>query len=247
MTNRNRRVRRVKCRNNKNKFVFTKDLKLIEPYADYDICIENYFSRFGPNDIILYNKNIGFALIQHKDFCPKDILNDAYCLDYIYIIENYRGRVHGKRLMNLVLKHFQIIINTLNDSLGFFEHIRKDLGLERINTGMPFGTSFISTNLDINREPVVKNCLGGCGLIYSDYKRYVCGDCYLEFARYNIDMRLIKLNDALRTKLNKQQPAIIAQMTNKHILEMAYNSNDIEYRKTILSTLLEKMNKLSIT
>ena len=60
-------------------------------------------------------------------------------------------------------------------------------------------------------------------------------------------MRLIKLNDALRTKLNKQQPAIIAQMTNKHILEMAYNSNDIEYRKTILSTLLEKMNKLSIT
>ena len=162
MTNRNRRVRRVKCRNNKNKFVFTKDLKLIEAYADYDICIENYISRIGPNDIILYNKNIGFALIQHKYFCPIDILNDAYCLDYIHINEIYRGRGHGKRLMNLILKHFQKIINTLNDSLGFFEHISKDLGLERINTGMPFGTSFISTNLDINREPVVKNCLGGC-------------------------------------------------------------------------------------
>ena len=50
------------------------------------MCIENFISRFKPNDVILYNKNIGFALINHKDFCPIDILNDPYCLDYIYIL-----------------------------------------------------------------------------------------------------------------------------------------------------------------
>ena len=67
MPNRSRRVRRVKRinnDNNKDKFVFTKDSNLIKPYAYYHICIENFISRFGPNDIILYNKNIGFALIQ---------------------------------------------------------------------------------------------------------------------------------------------------------------------------------------
>ena len=114
------------------------------------MCIENYISRFKPNDVILYNKNIGFALIKHKDFCPIDILNDPYCLDYIYIKEIYRGKGHGRRLMNLILRHFQIIIHSLDDSLGFFEHLSKDLGLEKINRDIPFGTTFISTNLHIN-------------------------------------------------------------------------------------------------
>ena len=125
MPNRNRRA------NHKDRFIFTTDLRLIKPYVDYDLCIGNYISRFKANDVILYNKNIGFALINHKDFCPIDILNDPYCLDYIYINEDYRAKGHGRRLMNLILKHFQIIIHSLDDSLGFFEHINKDLGLQK--------------------------------------------------------------------------------------------------------------------
>ena len=110
---------------------------------------------------------------------------------------------------------------------------------------MPFGTSFISTNLNINRKPIVNKCLGGCGLKYTDYKRYVCGDCYLEFARYNIDMQLIKLNDGLRSKLNKQQPAIITQMSLNHISLLTRMSTD--YQDRFLAHILEKMNKQSIT
>ena len=213
MTNRTKQVRRVNCRNNnKDGFLFTNNLSLIEPYVKYHICIENYISRFRPNDVILYNKNIGFALIQYKDFCPINILDDPYCLDFIYSNSNQRGKCHGRRLINLILKHFQIVIHTLDDSLGFFEHISKDFALEKINTNTPFGVSFISSKLDINREPVVNNCLGGCGLKYSGYNRYVCSDCYMRFMRQNIDMRLVKLNDTLRSKLRKQyQPSIFTQ------------------------------------
>ena len=95
------------------------------------------------------------------------------------------------------------MLHTLDDSLGFFERIKKDLGLEKVNTGMPFGISFISSNLDINREPVVNNCLGGCGLKYSRFITYVCSECYMRFARQNFDMRLIKLNGTLRSKFKK--------------------------------------------
>ena len=201
MPNRSRRVGQFKRRyNNKDRFIFTNDLNLIKPYADYHICIENYISRFGSNDIILYNKIIGFALIQYKDFCPINILDDPYCLDFIYINENEKGKGHERRIMNFILKHFQRVLHTLDDSLGFFEQISNDLGLEKINTGMPFGISFISSNLDINQEPVVNNCLGGCGLKYSVYNRYVCSDCYMRFARQNIDMRLIKLKNSLKSK-----------------------------------------------
>ena len=119
MPNRSRRVRRFKPRNNKDKFVFTNDLNLIKPYVDYQICIENFISRFGSNDFILYNKNIGFALIQYKDFCPINILEDPYCLDFIYINENQRRKGHGRRIMKLILNHFQIVLHTLDDSLGF--------------------------------------------------------------------------------------------------------------------------------
>ena len=177
MPNRTRRFRPVKRRkinNNKDDFIFTRILNLIKPYVNYDICIEKFISRFGPNDIIIFNKNIGFALIQYKDFCPRNILDDPYCLDFFYINENQRGKGHGKRLMKLILNHFQIVLHNLDGSLGFFEEISKKFGLEKLNTGMPFGISFISSNLDINREPVVNNCLGGCGLKYSGYNRYVC-------------------------------------------------------------------------
>ena len=117
------RTRRDKRRSNKGKFVLTNDLNLIKTYADYDICIVNFNSRDGPNDVILYNKRFGFALIQYKDFCPINIQDDPYCLDFIYINENQRGESHGKRLMNFILKYFQIVIHALDSSLGFFEHI----------------------------------------------------------------------------------------------------------------------------
>ena len=234
MPNRNKRAR------DKDRFIFSTDLRLIKQYADYDICIENYISRFKPNDVILYNKNIGFALIKHRDFCPIDILNDPYCLEFIYIHENYRGKGHGRRLMNLILKHFQIIIHILDNSLGFFEHISKDLGLEKINRDILFGTTFISTNLYINREPIVNHCIGGCGLVYTGYKRYVCYNCYPEFAKYNIDMQLIKLNDNLRSKLNKPQPAIITQVSLRQLARLSR-----EYQDSFLEYILKQMNNHS--
>ena len=129
--------------------------------------------------------------------------------------------------MKLILSHFQIVIHALESSLGFFERLSKDLGLEKINTGMPFGVSFFSSNLDINREPVVNNCLGGCGLKYSGYNRFVCSDCYMTFARQSIDMGLVKLNDSLRSKLKKHyQPSIITQISECCFLEMTYAGNE---------------------
>ena len=68
MPNRNKRAR------DKDRFIFTTDLRLIKPYVDYHMCIENYISRFKANDVILFNKNIGFALINYRDYCPIDIL-----------------------------------------------------------------------------------------------------------------------------------------------------------------------------
>ena len=244
MPNRTRRVRRVKRRNNnKDSFIFTNNLNLIKPYAEYDVCIKNFISRFGPNDIILYNKNIGFSLIQYKDFCPINILDDPYCLDFIYINENQRGKGHGKRLMNLFLKHFQIVLHTLDDSLGFFEHISKDLDLEKINTGVPFCFSFISSNLDINREPVVNNCLGRCGLKYTGYNRYVCSECHMRFIRQNIDITLVKLNDTLRSKLKKHyQPSIFTQNSRNRFLEMAYTGDGRDFKNLFITALLEELS-----
>ena len=120
--------------------------------------------------------------------------------------------------MNLILKHFQIIIHSLDESLGFFEHLSKDLGLEKINSTIPFGVTFISTNLNINRGPIVNNCIGSCGQVFSGYKRCVCANCYLDFAKYNIDFKLIKLNNYLRTKINVIQPSIIFLNTGKSLL-----------------------------
>ena len=91
---------------------------------------------------------------------------------FIYINENQRGRGHGRRLMKLILNHFQIVIHALDDSLGFFEHISEDLGLEKINTGLHFGNTFTSSNLNVNRQPKVNTCIGGCGLKYKGYKRH---------------------------------------------------------------------------
>ena len=228
----------------KDRFIFTNDLRLIKPYASYDDCIEEYISIFKVNDVIIYNKNIGFALIKYKDFCPINILNDPYYLGYIYINENYRGKGHGRRLMNLILKHFQITLHSLDESLGFFEHISKDLGLEKINTNIPTAQPFISTNLDTNRVPIINNCIGGCKLTYSGYKRHVCADCYIEFAKYNINPKLIKLNDSVRSKLNVIQPSIIFSNTGKSFLEILENNNDIHYHITDYEKLVMWLSQL---
>ena len=102
------------------------------------------------------------------------------------------------------------MIHKLGDSLGFFERISKDLGLEKINTGLPFGVSFISSNLNIHRQPLVNKCLGGCGLKFSRYKRYACHKCSMRFMIANTNMELIKLNKDLRFILKKiYQPTVI--------------------------------------
>ena len=119
----------------------------------------------------------------------------------------------------------------------------KDLGLEKIDTGMPFGISFISSDLDINREPVVNNCLGGCGIKYSGYNRYVCNDCHMTFVRQNIDMSLVKLNDTLRSKLKKHyQPSIFTETSANRFLEMTYAGNEMDYKKIFLTTLFEELS-----
>ena len=226
----------------RERFIFTSDLNLIKSYADYDICIENSISRFGPNDVILYNKNIGFALIQYKGFCPIHILDDPYCLDFIYINENHRGKGHGKRLMKLILNHFQIVLHTLDDSLGFFEHVSKDLGLEKINTCMPFGNTFISSNLNINRQPIVNSCLGGCGRKFSGYKRYACPKCSKKFVILNTDKKLIELNNSLRSKLKKErQPTVIIMISQEEFTEMMISNADPDLKKSVISDLFKSI------
>ena len=185
---------------------------MIKPYANYQICIANCISRFGPNDFILYSKNIGFALIQYKEFSPINVLDDPYCLGFIYVDENQRGEGHGKRFKNLVLKHFQIVIHTLEGSLGFFDHISKDLGLEKIDTGMLFRITFISSNLRINRKTIVNKCLGGCGLKFSGYKGYACHKRSMRLLILNTDMEFIELNKDLRFKLKKMYQSTVIHL-----------------------------------
>ena len=118
------RCKRITHRKNEDKLIFTNNLNLIKPNAAYDICIEIFIPQFGLNDIILYNKNFGFELIQNNDVCPINILDDL-CLDFIYIIKNQRGKGHVRRLLKFILNLFQIVIHILDSSLGFFEHIVK--------------------------------------------------------------------------------------------------------------------------
>ena len=123
------------------------------------------------------------------------------------------------------------MIHTLDDSLDFFVRIRKYLGLEKINTGLPFGNSFNSSNLNINRLPIVKTCLGGCGLKFSGYKRYACPKCSMSFVKENLVM-LIRLNDSLRSKLREEhQPCVIAQLTMEQTMEVLRSDIDQESKK----------------
>ena len=63
----------------------------------------------------------------------------------------------------------------------------------------------------------------------------------MRFATQNIDMRLIKLNDTLRSKLEKRyQPSINTQITWNRYLKMIYTSKDIDFKKSIIPVLLGK-------
>ena len=104
--------------------------------------------------------------------------------------------------MKVISNHFQLVIHALDTSLGFFEHISKDLALEK-STGLPFGNSFISSDLNVNHLPIVKFCLGGCGLKFSRYQRCACPKCSMRFVMQNTDKELIKLKDSLRSKIKK--------------------------------------------
>ena len=110
--------------------------------------------------------------------------------------------------MQNLLKHFQIVIHLLDDSLGFFEQISKDLdlGLEKINTCMPFGSSLIASNLNINRQPIVNSCIGGCGQEFPGFKRYACLESSKKSVILNTDKKLIELNISLRTQFEKRTP-----------------------------------------
>ena len=120
-------------RKNKDMLIFTDGLNLIRLYAD-NVTIKNFSSRFKTNKAIVYNRTIGFALIQCKYFCPIQVLNAPYCLDFIYIDENQRVKGQGRRLLKFIRDHFQKVVHALPKSLGSFEHINKDMGLEGIKT-----------------------------------------------------------------------------------------------------------------
>ena len=166
------------------KFIFTKILKLVKPYAD-DNLVENSISRNETNDVIVYNENIGFALIVYVDFCPIEKLDDRYCLNFIYIILEQRGKGHEK----FILEQFKIILHSIISSLGFFDRIIKDWKIERIKTYVS-DTSFISSNMDVNCEPILNRCLGGCCQEFSGYKRYVCPKDSTKFTMEYVDPNL---------------------------------------------------------
>ena len=141
--------------------------------------------------------------------------------------------------MNFILRHFQIVIHVLDSSLGFFEQTSEDLGLEKINTGLPFGNTFISTNLNINEQPVVNSCLGGCGVRFSGYRRYAFPECSTRFVIENTDKELIKLNKSLRSKFKKKyQPTVIFLITECHFLEILNSKASPDFKKLATSDVL---------
>ena len=61
--------------------------------------------------------------------------------------------------------------------------------------------------------------------------------------RQNIDMRLVKLNDTLRSKLkNHYQPSIFTQSSGNRFLEMIYAGNEINLKNLFIATFLEELS-----
>ena len=172
-----------------------------------------------------------------------NILGDPRCLDFIYINENQRGKGHGRRLMKLILNHFQVVIHALDSSLGFFEHISKDLGLQKINITLPFDSRFVSSNLDINRLPIVNTCLRGCGLKFSGYKRYACPECSTRFVIENTDKELIKLINSQRSRLkNEYQATVVTLITEDQCLETLNSNTDPNFKKSATTDAVWEAN-----
>ena len=100
---------------------------------------------------------------------------------------------------------------------------------------MPFGVSFISTNLKINCKPVVNKCLGGCGIRFLGYKRHTCPECTIPFTIQNIDT---ELNNSLRSELKNCQPTVITLITNDQFLEILNSNLDPDFKKLVISDML---------
>ena len=115
---------------------------------------------FECKHIIVYNKNVGFALKAYEDFRRIEILNSPTLLDFIYFNEDQRSKSHGERLRKFILQLFQILKDPIPASLGFCYHIGKDSRLEIINTYPPITTSFISSHLTVNRQPSINRSIG---------------------------------------------------------------------------------------
>ena len=104
---------------------------------------------------------------------------------------------------------------------------------------MPFVVTFISTNLNVNRQPVVNNCLGGCGIKFSGYNRYACPNCSMSFVIPNTDKELLMLNNSLRSKLKKKyQPTVISLFTDEVFLEILYSKAEPDFKKLVISDMI---------
>ena len=138
------------------------------------------------------------------------------------------------------------MVHTLDPSLGFFEHISKDLGLENRNTGLPFGNSFIWSNLNVNRLPIRNGCLGSCGLKLLGYKRFACRECSMRIAIENTDKELNNLNDSMRSKFKKKvSTKCLYFFSQEQNSEMLNSNTDPDFKKSVKTDALwgEKFSK----
>ena len=86
---------------------------------------------FDPMTLSFTIKYIGFALIQYKNFCPINLLEDPRCLIFLHINDYQKSEDHGRKLLNSILNPFQIVIHILDSFPGFTEQISRGLGLEK--------------------------------------------------------------------------------------------------------------------
>ena len=151
--------------------------------------------------------------------------------------------------MQNLLKHFQRVIPLLDDSLRFFEQISKDLdlGLETKNTCMPFGSSFISSNLNINRQPIVNICIGGSGQEFPGFKRYAWLEKSKKFVILNTDKKLIELNISLRYQFKKKerQSTVIIMISQEEFAEMMISNVDPDLKKISYFRSLYEYNEVT--
>ena len=131
------------------------------------------------------------------------------------------------------------MIHTLDPSLDFFEHLNKDLGLEKINTGLPFGNSFISSNLNVNRLSIVNSCLRGCGLKFSKDKGYAYLKSSMRSVIENTDKELTGLNEFLRPKFIKEyQPTVVNLITPEQFLKTLSRRADPDFKNSFITDVI---------